>query len=75
MVSQQDSFLWNLICENKGGDHTDKVVIKIWLDSLLKLIEDRIFPRKERLCLVPLTKKRQDRFYGDEEDDHYFRDK
>ena len=63
------------MCENKGGDHTDKVLeIKRRMDFLLKLIEDRIFPRKERPCLLPLTKKRQGRFYGDEEnDDHYFR--
>jgi hypothetical protein len=74
MVSQQYSFLWNLICENKGGDHTDKVlVIKRWLDILLKLIEDRMFPKKVMLCPVPVTKKRQEGFYGDEEGDHYFR--
>lgn len=54
--------------ENKGGDHTDKVIeLKRWMDFLLKLIEDRMFPRKERLCLVPLTKKRQKGFYGDED--------
>jgi hypothetical protein len=39
----------------------------------LKLIEDRMFPRKEMVCLVPVTKKRQEEFYGDEEDDHYYR--
>ena len=61
------------MCENKGGDHTDKVVIKRWLDSLLKLIEDRMFPRKVMVCPVPVTKKRQEGFYGGAEDNHYFR--
>jgi hypothetical protein len=54
------------MCENKGGDHTDKVLmIKRWLDSLLKLIEDRMFPSKEMACIVPVTKKRREGWYAE----------
>lgn len=54
---QKAAYLRNKIVKNRGGDHTERILLVMqWVDFLLKLFKDRMFIRKEVVCFVPITK-------------------